>query len=164
MKMTNQQRQNLIGIMVLLNLCFIWGNSLLPPHTSNAISDRVTEIIQSVFAVQKEDGEMADTWWTGRHVRKLAHATEFAALGVLTSAYAAARGKKLRDCWSIIALSGVLTALIDEAIQLFNGRTSAVKDVWIDSGGFAFGMLLIAFLLARNGKRGGFSKISDRNG
>ena len=61
MKITNQQRQNLIGIMVLLNLCFIWGNSLLPPHTSNAISDRVTEIIQSVFAVQKEDGEMADT-------------------------------------------------------------------------------------------------------
>lgn len=73
-------------------------------------------------------------------------------------------GKKLRDCWSIIALSGVLTALIDETIQLLNGRTSAVKDVWIDSGGFALGMLLIAFLLARNGKRGGFSKISDRNG
>lgn len=153
MKIVNQRKQNLIGLLLLLNLCFIWGNSLLPPHTSNAISDRVTEIIQSVFAVQKEDNEASDTWWTGRHVRKLAHATEFAVLGVLMSAYAAVRGKKLRGNWTSIALSGVLTALTDETIQLFNGRTSAVKDVWIDSGGFAFGMLLAAFLLVRIEKR-----------
>ena len=113
----------------------------------------MTEIIQSVFAVQKEDDETAGTWWTGRHIRKLAHATEFAALGVLTSAYAEVRGKKLHRSWPSIMLSGVLTALLDETIQIFNGRTSAVRDVWIDSGGFALGMLLIVFLLAWDGKR-----------
>lgn len=151
--MMNQRKGNIILILLLLNLCFIWGNSLLPPHASNAISDKVTEIIQSVFAVQHEEQEKTDTWWTSAHVRKLAHATEFAALGALSTAYASARGKRLRDCWPFILLCGVLTALTDETIQLFTGRTSAVKDVWIDSGGFAAGMIVIAFLLIRAGRK-----------
>lgn len=122
---------------------------MLPPHASNAISDKVTEIIQSVFAVQQEKQEKPDTWWTSAHVRKLAHATEFATLGALSTAYVSAHGKRLRDCWPFLLLCGVLTALTDETIQLFTGRTSAVKDVWIDSGGFAAGMVVIVFLLIR---------------
>lgn len=150
----NRRKRNIILTLLLLNLCFIWGNSLLPPHASNAISDKVTEIIQSVFAVQHEEQEKTDTWWTSAHVRKLAHATEFAALGALSTAYASARGKRLlRDCWPLILLCGVLTALTDETIQLFTGRTSAVKDVWIDSGGFAAGMVVIVFLLICAGRK-----------
>ena len=150
----NRRKRNIILILLLLNLWFIWGNSLLPPHASNAISDKVTEIIQSVFAVQHEEQEKTDTWWTSAHMRKLAHATEFAALGALSTAYASARGKRLlRDCWPFILLCGVLTALTDETIQLFTGRTSAVKDVWIDSGGFAAGMVVIVFLLIRAGSK-----------
>lgn len=151
--MMNRRKRNVILILLLLNLCFIWGNSLLPPHASNAIGDKVTEIIRSVFAVQQEKQEKPDTWWTGAHVRKLTHATEFATLVALSTAYVLAHGKRLRDCWPFLLLCGVLTALTDETIQLFTGRTSAVEDVWIDSGGFAAGMVVIVYLLIRAGRK-----------
>ena len=39
-------------------------------------------------------------------------------------------------------LLGLSTALADETIQRFTGRTSSVIDVWVDMGGFLFGLLL----------------------
>lgn len=126
-----RRKQKLIGLLLLVNLCFIWGNSLLSPPASNAVSDKVTEVIQTVLAgTEESDPILSESWWTSAHVRKLAHAAGFSVLGVLTSAYAAVCGKRLRSSWTAIALFGVLAALID-------------------SGGFALGMLLTVLALFR---------------
>ena len=46
-------------------------------------------------------------------------------------------------------LGGVLTALTDESIQLFSsGRSGQVADVWIDTGGVLWGMLVMAVLVS----------------
>ena len=48
--------------------------------------------------------------------------------------------------WPI--LGGVLTALTDETIQMFvPGRSSSVRDVWIDTAGVLAGLLVALLLL-----------------
>ena len=84
-------------------------------------------------------------------VRKTAHFTEFAALGM--SLLLLLREYRLRRAafwaWGI----GTLYAGTDELHQYFNGtRTPSLRDVGIDSAGVLFGVLVIAlfsYLLAR---------------
>jgi VanZ family protein len=130
----------LLGLIVL-TLCFIWGNSLLPATISGAISDCVSQLLSRVFgaALSTDTGHGV--------VRKLAHATEFAALGAeLTAFWTVLR----HEDPSRVALGGVGAALMDETIQLFvEGRGSQVRDVWIDLGGFALGCLLCWVIASR---------------
>ena len=45
-------------------------------------------------------------------------------------------------------LGGMATALLDETIQLYvPGRTSSVRDVWIDFGGVIAGLFVALLLL-----------------
>ena len=142
-----KMKKKIIIALTVLNLCFIWGNSALRPEISNAISDKVTKILGGEVTGGSEEAESsAMTWLTSGHVRKLAHMAEFAALAVLLAIGASAAGCRMKDVWSQLLLIGVLTALIDETIQIFSGRTSAVKDVWIDCGGFALGAAAAALL------------------
>ena len=54
--------------------------------------------------------------------------------------------RKLQYVW-IPLFIGLLVALIDETIQLFPiGRSSSVKDVWIDFSGVIFGTILLLVL------------------
>jgi len=75
------------------------------------------------------------------------HVTEFAVLGAFTFLLAERKEKKTTQQFSSIALFGLLIALTDETIQLFNDRTSAIKDVWIDFAGFAIGCCLMSLAL-----------------
>ena len=136
-------------ILLVLNLCFIWGNSFLDGEQSRAISDRVIAVLVEVFHIDYtgdgRDNEPDMNFW----VRKAAHAAEFAALGFLTALLTAEKGERMRD-WILKALLfSVLAALTDETIQLYHGRTSSVKDVWIDSGGVLAGVLLAAVFAKR---------------
>jgi VanZ family protein len=77
-------------------------------------------------------------------LRKLAHFTEFAALGFLlatdTFLFISNPVKKM----NIPAFAGLLVALTDETIQYFiPGRSSQVTDVWIDFLGVCFGIGLL---------------------
>ena len=79
-------------------------------------------------------------------VRKTAHFTEFAALGVslmlLIHDYSLRRGPLW--AWGI----GTLYAGTDELHQLFKGtRTPSLRDVGIDSAGVLFGVLFVSLLL-----------------
>ena len=80
-------------------------------------------------------------------VRKLAHVTEFAILGILWS-FALLRdaaGEKhttwcLRCC---AGFAGIAAAAIDESIQKFvPGRSGEIKDVCIDGAGIVLGICL----------------------
>lgn len=73
-------------------------------------------------------------------LRKIAHATEFALLGVVVAKLMNFDFKKY--CWHFL-LSGLGVAFFDETIQLFSeGRAAQISDVWIDLGGYFVGGLL----------------------
>ena len=121
-------------ILIILNLCFIWGNSLLPGEISGALSDWVKTLAARILPV---DGLGTSG---GGLLRKLAHFTEFTTLGLLLSLEFRMNQKK---SWYTFPW-GVLTACIDETIQMFvPGRGPGLLDVGIDSCGVLMGMLLL---------------------
>lgn len=128
-------------------LCFIWGNSLLSKEISGAISHFFADFMSGDGTVGEEGHYL---------VRKAAHLTEFAILGavflLLSGEYTKDSAKRALS--SIIV--GVCVPLIDETIQIFSNRGSALSDVWIDALGYAIGTLLTAtviFLVARKRNR-----------
>ena len=130
----------------MLNLCFIWGNSLLPGEISGAFSDWVKNLLDVLIP---GDGMDTDS---GGLLRKLAHFTEFTTLGLLLSMMLRLHQKKIRYAlpW------GVLAACVDETIQLFvPDRGPGLKDVGIDSCGVLTGMILLyaGYLLSNKKKQ-----------
>lgn len=131
-------RQKILTGLIVLTLCFIWGNSLMPGTISGAISDWVGAVLSRLF------GGVVDTTAGHGVLRKLAHGTEYLALGVeLTLLLRLWQHRP----WSLLALCGISTALFDETIQLFvAGRSGQIRDVWIDLGGFCVGVLICLFV------------------
>ena len=121
--------------LLICCLVFIWGNSLLPGWISGAISDFAKKILELLFA-QGEPGPENG----GFLLRKLAHFTEFTALGMCL-------------CWRFGMLGkgrllplfcGAAAACVDETIQVFvPGRGPSVRDVCIDSCGVLLGVILL---------------------
>ncbi len=128
------KRMRLCTTLLVCNLVFIWGNSLLPGEVSGAISGFVKDVLEGILPIE-DNGDSE-----GIGLRKLAHFTEFAALGALLSWRSGMLGKKN----TLPLVSGVTAACIDETIQLFvPDRGPGVKDVLIDSSGVITGMLLL---------------------
>ena len=130
MKKTNTRLRLCIALLIL-NLMFIWGNSLLPGEISGAFSRWVKELL----------GIAPGDPHTGHGLlRKLAHFTEFACLGLcLQWLHSMLQKPMWRSlCW------GVGAACADECIQMFvPDRGPAVKDVLIDTSGVCLGVCLL---------------------
>ena len=130
----SEKRMRLCRTLIAVLLIFIWGNSLMPGWISRTISDWLAGILLGTKPI---GGEMA----AGSGIlRKLAHFTEFAALGMCLAWLHGMLGKgKLRPF-----LWGTLAAAVDETIQCFvPGRGPGVTDVVLDSCGVLTGMLLL---------------------
>jgi VanZ family protein len=71
----------------------------------------------------------------------MGHIVEFALLGIELAllAFHLSSSFKLRDA-IYAAFGGLLVANVDELIQTFTARGSAVSDVFIDLGGLVFGL------------------------
>lgn len=137
------RREKLLAGLVLLTVAFIWGNSLMPGEVSQAISRAVGAVLSKIFG-----GEL-DVGHGNGVLRKLAHGTEYLALGAELCLLL-----RPEKPWSLLALSGVSTSLIDETIQLFvPERCGQIKDVWIDLGGFTVGVLACLLIRQLYGKR-----------
>ena len=133
MKCTDK-RLRLCTALLICNLIFIWGNSLLPGEISGAFSDWVKSILGRLFSTGMEPH-------TGRGLlRKLAHFSEFTALGMcLAWLYGMLQKGKLRPFFW-----GVLAASVDETIQRFvPDRGPSVRDVCIDAAGVLTGIILL---------------------
>ena len=127
-----QRRLRLSAWFIACLLCFIWGNSLLPGSVSGQISDWVKNLLAALLP-----GEVPGVTSGGGLLRKIAHFSEFAALGFCL-------------CWrfgmlekrKILALAYSFgTACLDETIQLFvPDRGPAIRDVAIDTCGAAVGI------------------------
>lgn len=136
-----KNRITLCVALLMVNLAFIWGNSLLPGELSGAFSRWVKELIAFLLG-QPQGGE-------GGHgmLRKLAHFTEFCTLGMCLRWLF---GMLLQKKWTKFALpltAGFLAACIDETIQMFvPGRGPGIKDVGIDTAGVLAGIVFIILI------------------
>ena len=129
-------------VLLILNLALIWGNSLLPGAISDAISGFVRDLIALLLP-----GDGAPDQGHGL-LRKLAHFTEFATLGMILTWIMGMLSKPLP-----LALAwGFAAACVDETIQIFvPDRGPAFTDVLIDTTGVLTGLLFL--LLIRRWRR-----------
>ena len=133
MKRTDK-RMRLCVTLLICNLVFIWGNSLLPGTVSGAFSDWVKSLLAHLLPVGPDDGS------GGGLLRKAAHFTEFAGLGMcLAWLHGMLQKGKLRPF-----LLGTAAAAVDETIQRFGpDRGPSIRDVCIDSAGVMTGIVLL---------------------
>lgn len=135
----------LLFLLVAAIMLFIFSRSLPDQEASGEESRRVMEFIRPVLAFFVGEDNV-----TLHLVRKLAHLTEFGALGISLSLLSCRLGRKSTP-WTI--LIAVLMALSDETIQSFTGRGPSVTDVWIDILGASIGMLLVAIIATLTHRR-----------
>ena len=121
--------------LLVLNLAFVWGNSLMPAEISQAFSDWVKELLAKLLP----GGSSGSAQGSGL-LRKIAHFTEFMALGMLLTWLFGMLQKGIH----VPILMGAAVACIDETIQYFvPGRSPGIKDVCIDCGGVLTGLILL---------------------
>jgi len=140
-------RKRIVAALIAANLILIWGNSLLPGELSGKISACVTELIGKMLGISPGESMAGHGL-----LRKLAHFSEFACLGLLLTLRLGMDGQQGRNLICQTLLGSLAAACVDETIQIFvNGRGSSLIDVWIDAGGAAVGMMamLIGYYVSK---------------
>lgn len=133
------------GVATLLWVAFVWGHSLVQGPQSSIESGAVVELVRPVFhAVGVTEVDVMTLI-----VRKGAHFSEYAVLGVLASgllrALRAERGVRELP----LGLAFALVPVADECLQLLvPGRSGRATDVLIDLSGMLFGAL-VSWLVRR---------------
>ena len=127
-------------------IAFVWGHSLIQGPQSSLESGMVVTLLRPLFEVVG----VTDADLMAFLVRKAAHFTEYAILGVLARglfvSLHAERGVRPLPAGLLVAFVPV----VDECIQLFvPGRSGQLTDVLIDLSGVIVGALL-AHLVARD--------------
>lgn len=131
----SKRRMYVCLTLLALNLLFIWGNSLMPGEVSQAFSDWVKDLLAKLLP----GGNSSPAQGSGL-LRKIAHFTEFMALGILLTWLFSMLQKGMH----LPFLTGAAAACIDETIQIFTpDRAPAIKDVCIDSCGVLAGLALL---------------------
>ena len=142
-----KKRKTICLLLTMANLAFIWGNSLMTGADSGALSGGILAWINSILGLGEAGAEVVHLL-----IRKGAHFTEFACLGLLLAwhfAMADVKGAALR---AFPFLGGLLAACTDETIQIFvDGRGSSLLDVWVDTFGVLTGITVL--LLGHHLKR-----------
>ena len=134
-------------LLLCLHLCFIWGNSLMPAEVSASFSEQVMDTcIQPILSFLGETPS-ADGISDGDRMhllRKAAHFTEYWILGMnLCWLFQILKEKGIHS-FTMPLLLGILTAILDESIQLYSpGRSGQITDVWIDTAGLTLGIILV---------------------
>lgn len=139
MKRTNKRLALCCALLAAI-LAFIWGNSAMPGETSGALSGWVGKLLSKVLPFLATEN--------GLHIlRKLAHFSEFAALGMTLGWLFGMSVKRPLWRYALPLLCGAAVACIDETIQIFSpGRYCSIADVGIDCAGVLTGTLVLYLL------------------
>ena len=135
-------------LLVLAALAFIWGHSLMSADQSSLESERFLKLVKPLvmavgWCLQKLGVSVAPSVL----VRKMAHFTEYAVLGVMMYLLFSTPRKQSRGL--LPAAACLAAAGVDEFLQRFaDGRAPGLRDVAIDFAGACLGILLAAALLA----------------
>lgn len=150
-----------IWILTVLWLCVIFYFSSMPSNKSDELTSFVIKLLKNLFGIEASQGELIEKFGILQSidffVRKTAHLTEYAVLGVLSFLSL----KDLRCAFlrrrlfkvSASLLSCLMYAASDEIHQMFvPGRNAAARDVLIDFCGSVIGVVvcLIASLICQN--------------
>lgn len=120
---------------------FIWGNSLIKAEQADAIKLDVAVTVNP--SLDLENRVEKDQF--GLLVSKSAHLLEFGALGLCLAGLCINLGKwKQRRYFALPLLLVLAVGVMDEFLQTFSGRTSAVGDILIDFAGGLLGLGLAA--------------------
>lgn len=138
--MASRHARARLGVCIALCVVtiLIWGNSMRTATQSAQQSGSVLAVLApwlNALGIQPEAFHNV--------LRKLAHFSEYGLLGLLWTAelWLEPHNRKGRGSMDRLGLC-MLTALVDETIQLFvPGRSGEIRDVWIDSAGALTGIL-----------------------
>ena len=135
-------RVTLCSVFLAAILAFIWGNSAMPGEASGALSGWVGDLLGRIAPFLTTEA--------GLHfLRKAAHFSEFAALGLVLSWMFAMTARHRIWQVSLPFICGTTAACIDETIQIFSpGRYSSIVDVLIDCSGVLTGSMILIIPLA----------------
>ena len=136
----------LVGLMVI----FIFSNSAASASTSNGMSLTVSEWVRPVLNTV---GLHPETDFLNFVIRKLAHFSEYALLGVLIGlAYRLQPWSWMKG--KVALLPFFIIPVLDENLQRFSsGRSCELRDMLIDSAGMAVGMMLVIAVMLSNRKK-----------
>ena len=130
-----------IGLLVAL-LAFIWGNSMTPGNVSGEMSGWVSQLLGKILPFLSPESEHGH--WL---VRKIAHFSEFALLGMLFRWLFAMLMEKKLPSFLLPLGCGMICAVIDECIQFFSpGRVCSFVDMCIDWSGVLTGIVVLMIL------------------
>ena len=153
-----------LAVLILINMTVIFQFSSASREESGELSEGLTRKIVGLLYRDFEDlpAEEQRLFMQKAHkfVRKAAHFSEFALLGLLSACLLLFISSALRKLklWLTLTAPAVFTllyAISDEVHQIFSGRGPRVTDVLIDFSGAVCGILLIpgiAYLIARRKK------------
>lgn len=136
-------KKYLYPILTLCWVALIFSFSLQPADASSQVSSGLLRTLLETFLPGLvERLSVAQLEMLELFVRKCAHFTEFAILGVF-SALTVAEFSLRRQDWCALFFS-VLVACIDESIQIFSdGRAAKLADVLLDSVGALVGVWVV---------------------
>jgi len=151
------KRHTVIIIIIAVTMAVIWGHSVMPPDASSDESGFVMNLMRPVLEVFTGRGNVTEYL-----VRKLGHFTEYMILGgELSFLFTTVAGERFQRFSGLNRLLLILvpaliwaliTAFLDETIQIFSGRGPMIKDVWIDLAGAAAGIIIILITRSIAGK------------
>ena len=138
----------------ILWMCFIFGMSASPGEESNEASGRLVAFVQQLFFPKwsslPEEELLLYLGKLNFFIRKLAHFTEFAILGIWLSMFFMTLKKSFGFRFAGSLLIGTLYSAIDEIHQLFvKNRYCSIYDMLIDSAGCLLGILICHLIYER---------------
>ena len=131
----------IIAVVIALTVGFIWVHSCFPPDLSEEESGMATNIVQVVFDKIFGEGKI---YIDELVIRKIAHFTEFFALGTEFALLIIALKKESYKSYLTLLPIGLFVGAVDETIQIFSDRGAALIDVLLDFFGYS---VAIAFFL-----------------
>ena len=135
--------QRVALILLIVYICFIYGNSLTPAHISSRESGFLLMKLHDFLEMIGFDSR----WLTEHIVRKSAHFIEYTGLGILLAFYCRTWMPKGIRKPRLAAELAFLVPFVDETIQLcVDGRSGQVDDVWLDLCGVMCGLALTTVL------------------
>ena len=144
-----------IAVMIMI-FAFSTEEAEQSNQTSGMISERIVKMICPGYENMSEAEQRACFNEVQHYVRKTAHFTEYAVLGLLLriclESWMGERKKNIQHSWA----GATVYAVTDELHQLLtDGRSGQWQDVLIDSSGALAGVLAASWLLKkiRSGKK-----------
>ena len=142
----------IISVLIALTLGFIWVHSCFPPDLSEEESTTATNVVQRVFDAIFGEGKL---YIDEAVIRKLAHFSEFFALGTEFALLVIALKRESYKSYLTLLPMGLFVGAVDETIQIFSDRGAAVLDVLLDFFGYsvAVGLFILIFFICTKKKK-----------